>query len=57
MEWKGDDGSALALEQELEGGEGAKVVRLFAFGMVKMRKKVKQVLGEGWRDELDLFVS
>ena len=59
VEWTGDEGSALALKLKLEEKEeeGAKVVRLFAFGMEKMRKKVRKVLRECWRVELDLFVS
>ena len=35
----------------------AKRVRLFAFGMEKARRKVREQIGTDWNDDVDIFVS
>ena len=52
-EWRGGRG-------EEEGGkaeENDRTMRLFAFGMEKMRNKILKEIGTGWREEMDFFVS
>jgi len=53
-----DSGSTGVVEETTKSSPAeAKRVRLFAFGMEKARRKVRDQIGANWNDDVDTFVS
>ena len=57
VEWR--PGQPIPDERETQSNLATpnKRVRLFAFGMEKARRKVRDQMGGNWDDEVDIFVS
>ena len=55
IEWKPKQPLPAEIGNAFEGS--VRAVRLFAYGDVRAREKVRAKIGKGWDDEYDWFVA